>query len=240
MGDRIDIVSPGKPSSTLSVIARHILGDDKNINTNDREHLWRIDNKYYTADVYLDFHTSLPTFSTRATSSAQALVLVLDVTAFDEIKAWWRRCQDTQTYDVRLLVSLVEGSDEVVPADVIDWCIEHGFELVLSSEEEEGYARNGDSGSNGLQRISDALQAHMWSGLRRKDSSGGTGRYSDEDVRQAEKACSFLSAMLRVDADGHVDDADGEYIDEYDDEELLKFVETMRDIKGTPERTNLS
>lgn len=150
--------------------------------------VWHIANKYYTADVALAQHTlhadpsAAPAF--QLTDDCEALVLVFNASSpssFASVKAWVEASQTDApairlvvTTHLDLLLSADQGqqsTEKLEPVrpkwldEAIDWCCENSFEYIETSPQyadlDARLQLDGDP--QGVQRVRDALIAHMWS-----------------------------------------------------------------------------
>jgi len=147
---------------------------------------WKIENKYYVADVSLSF-LSIESLGTTLLPlpppTCQAIVLVFDATSdsgFDTIRKWWEISGITEDIEVKLAVAFYPGgrtSDfvSVLPPHVLaaeQWCIEHMYELIHVDRKHLDSFSNGSSyavdAEEGMDRLVQALHAHMWPGLKGK------------------------------------------------------------------------
>lgn len=165
-------------------------------------HAWRLDTKYYTADVlfelrHVDHSLRLENGADEA-AAYEAVLLIFDADlpeSFTSLQRWWEAAGGGDAdFGVRLAVALAaqgasgSGSNVGSPAKMTDaeeWCAEQLVELVdvsARSAEEEGAPgpapASPDSIGNsswggeatGVERIREALQAHMWPGMQLKPS----------------------------------------------------------------------
>lgn len=150
--------------------------------------VWRISNKYYSAEVALAQHT-LPADSSSApalqlSEGCEALVLVFDAsspTSFAAVKAW-ADASETDSPAIRLVVAthvdLLLSADQGQQSgkqldpmrpkwldEAIDWACSNCFEYIETSPQyadlDARLQLDGDQ--QGIQRVRDALIAHMWS-----------------------------------------------------------------------------
>lgn len=147
---------------------------------------WRLDTKYYTAEVLLEAHTVAQCSQLSLdTAGCEAVLLVFDAAqpdSFQAVARWWEGAGGGDAdLGVRLAVALAGPSAHASSAPAVArpavlteaeaWCAEHLVELVeVAGEEEEavaGAAAASDSreGATGVHRIREALEAHMWCAL---------------------------------------------------------------------------
>ena len=158
----------------MQVIARSICGSGD---------FFVIDNKYYTAKVPISLATSSKDLQTDVIHEAVVLVVSTDATTtLAEVQDLWSRI-DSEEYEIKLAVALCNEDksrpDWLELADT--WFAEQLAEMVLV-ERLEGkvtVAPDGElgvvGGAEGIQRISEALQAHMWPGMQMKPGGGRRG-----------------------------------------------------------------
>lgn len=148
----------------------------------NRNCVWHIDNKYYTADIPVkvcDFGTA----SSNLESKPEVFVFVFDCTSqasFETLKSW---SEANPTDDAEIRIALANKADTLLksttssaerPAwldQAIDWCAENLIEYIeiscTSPELDAKLELDGDP--MGFRRLSDALQAHAWPSLVRKE-----------------------------------------------------------------------
>jgi hypothetical protein len=155
--------------------------------------LWTIDNKYYTAQVAISImrnennHLNPP-----SAVDHQAVVAVFNATldTLENIQRLWAAVENQDPeFEIKLAVVLcIDGClrpDWLEQANA--WFAERGAELIVVEELERVDAPRlaaavGEGDSEGIQRVVEALQAHVWPGMQRKvaakecTNSGGSGR----------------------------------------------------------------
>ena len=98
---------------------------------------------------------------------------------------WVKHCSGNVAPEIQLLVEVI--SQEVVSHNeskrkrILEWCIDKGFELVTWKIAGKSHDQSRDPDDvDGIERIRDALQAHMWPEMSMK--SGGTQERKTEAV----------------------------------------------------------
>lgn len=130
---------------------------------------FRVDNKYYTADLVLWVDTAPDAPGTEVVAAYEpiaqaidALVFIFtDPSSFAEIFPW---ADFVQQWEPAITLCIQAPSDAPVVAepvtDVFEWCIDNGFEFIdLTTDDPE---------TDSLFRIYEALQGNMWQGLSKK------------------------------------------------------------------------
>lgn len=168
------------------------------------------DNKYYSVDTHLAIY-ELDGDRSETTEAPEAVVLVFDATApgdFDQVRAWWQGSALDESAEVKMAVAVVPSSSGAECEPQLDtaniWCAEEHFELVTVDEGllSEGRASDVDvtaDAEDGIGRLIQALESHMWPGMKLK-TSGPRGF-----------DCNDMRAGLGADGVGSNDDF-GNYI----------------------------
>jgi alpha- and gamma-adaptin-binding protein p34 len=140
---------------------------------------WIIDTKYYTAHVSVEIcrldACELPELDV----AHEAVILVFDASSpesFTSLQRWW---EGRDTDELAFKLAVATKRDQVCSSargrpswlqKAEEWCLERMIELVEVEEAEERpqVARDDNREMSGVARVVEALQAHMWSGLRLK------------------------------------------------------------------------
>ncbi|XP_062517160.1 alpha- and gamma-adaptin-binding protein p34-like [Corticium candelabrum] len=133
---------------------------------------WKISNKYYDADVNLMTTTGTwkDCMPRQELECVDGLVLAFDPrerNSFDLVVKEWLTFVKEHKPAILLLVCNTRH-------DVLEWCIEHSFELVeldVESEFDEDDVDDGFMEKQGIARISEAIQTNTWPDTRKKASS---------------------------------------------------------------------
>lgn len=137
--------------------------------------VWRLDTKYYTADVTITRSQPLP----GAAAGADAVVLTTRHGAADAwtaLTAWADAdAPDVDAAAVKLVCAVCDGSAGVGEGAWWDaaraWCADRSFELVAAAPHDAVVdAELAADGDGGVARVADALIVHAWPGLKRKVS----------------------------------------------------------------------
>ena len=189
-------------------------------------HHWRLDTKYYTADVVLDVrHLASAPAAAAVQQSYEAAVLVFAAArpdTFTSLQQWWGAA-DAEDLPIRLAVAtgcappasqLADRPAWLQEAEA--WCSERLIELIEvgKANTEEPIAVEGER--VGAARVIEALQTHMWPGLQLKPAAGGAAVGPGPDAAAAagpsgtEKASfqDFLDDDAALKATWHEDDPD--------------------------------
>lgn len=169
-------------------IAKKIGG--RNVSTQDdiEYYLWDINNKYYTSQVLL-CATENPNINI-PTEGVEALLVHHDPQADNADKnldQWSSVILSLSKADVLLLIcNLI--SDVELKEKVIAWCINKKFELVELQQLDSIENLECDSEHNkyGIERIIEALHAHMWPNMVLKGKSVSAEK-NESSVNEVEK-----------------------------------------------------
>ncbi|CAB3251051.1 unnamed protein product [Arctia plantaginis] len=190
----------------------------KEIESPDR--VWRLDNKYYSADVRVHILTDGEVLAINPNSVEAHIIYITEDEVSEECTERAARragacCDAWEQCHVRVLM-----------ADCIDhepleaWAVAQHADFVPRLEEAQGQADEPFADAYGLERARATLHAHAWSNLQRKEARFSTslpplngtegenesgasseselaweGCASDEEVRAVERAEAFAAAL---------------------------------------------
>lgn len=154
------IVLVGPCQTLLSTVAHHLVvtSDDNS----SLDYIYHIDNKYYTADIPVRLCSDLPAVERQACCPAVVFVFDrLNLSFFEEIVGWWERYDGRHEIDIPLLMAwdVDQEEDAAFMSRALEWCADHGFELIEPLTDADNGAQNRETG---VPRLQDALQAYMW------------------------------------------------------------------------------
>ncbi|KAI3438215.1 hypothetical protein D9Q98_000652 [Chlorella vulgaris] len=186
-------------------------------------HTWRLDNKYYSAEVQFDVrHVGEPAGPVLLDSSSyEAVLLVFDAdhpASFDSVRHWYETAGG-ESVAIRLAVrtraavqTLGTGNEQLgssrCMAEAESWCADQLVELVDASgvqqSEEADAAARAEGEAVGVQRIREALEAHMWPGLQLKPAPrhGLAASAADTPPEPAQRGAVQHAAPAAVAANG--------------------------------------
>eukprot|EP00794_Sanderia_malayensis_P006358 gene6358-7086_t len=176
--------------STPDYVLRGILGEnyveeEVGQNENIREHVMKIDNKYYTASISL-LSISPQRHANEIFSDllphTEAVIVLFDMrndSVFDKVKEFERKMEDFDIEVKLLLSNEAERCNELnnKRTDVVKWCIEKSFEFVelYQTDDNEEFPEK-----FGFERIREALHTHMWPNMLEKSRFGAeNGTHKD-------------------------------------------------------------
>ncbi|XP_003386822.1 PREDICTED: alpha- and gamma-adaptin-binding protein p34-like [Amphimedon queenslandica] len=147
---------------------------------------WHIDNKYYSATI--NIHLTLEP-SEETDTPFEAVVILCELEELDHlerVKDLWSNLdqKDSNSFppEVSLLVGVTnDSSDEnETIKKTLHWCTDNGIELVKWRHIDKAVESDDEEDDNeGISRISEALQAHMWPQITLKGSSNKAAAVSD-------------------------------------------------------------
>ncbi|XP_076642951.1 alpha- and gamma-adaptin-binding protein p34 [Halictus rubicundus] len=187
---RLLIVSTAKGKGVAHDIAIK-MGGQKFCNQLDLDYcvyyLWNIDNKYYNVTVLVCV-TENPTPKI-SLKGIQALVVYHDPQAEDadeNLKQWLPVINSLADAGV-LLFCCNFITDDRVRNKVTKWCLKKKFELIeLNTPDVDTAESDLDHNKHGIERIIEALHAHMWPQMRLKGKPSSTEE-TDFDLVQVEE-----------------------------------------------------
>lgn len=141
---------------------------------------WRIENKYYTADIHLCSCSvsSLPPQCEFATDvNFQSIIIAFDKkekSSFKEVISWLSYIE-SQNPSVLLLLNSGKGEDRggmLSDQELAVWCLNYSFELIdmICEEEDEDEDEEDDfREKTGIERVVEALQCARWPNMKMKE-----------------------------------------------------------------------
>jgi len=152
--------------------------------------LLRLDTKYYTADALVYKTTPSAAGDSDEQPEHEAVVLAIDATgpaASLFAVQRWAAAHDTAAASVCLLVvnkcdvrdggSSSSSSSSAAVSAAAEWCLENGFEYIECAAGapavDAGLSLEGER--QGVRRVREALEAHLWPGLVLKERAAGGG-----------------------------------------------------------------
>ncbi|XP_003489553.1 alpha- and gamma-adaptin-binding protein p34 isoform X1 [Bombus impatiens] len=158
---RILIISTEKGKA--NEIAAYIGGEKLSNQDHFEYHLWDIQNKYYKTQVLICVIEN-PSEDI-SIDNVEALIVYHNPQAEDadqNLKKWSSLIDSLAEAEV-LLFSCNFITDTIIRNEVIKWCLQNRFELIELNRPDVG-ASEADSENNkyGIERIIEALHAHMW------------------------------------------------------------------------------
>jgi len=141
--------------------------------------VWRIETKYYKADVQLQFVDcdDLLSLNIREDFEDTEAVIFNCVNSkfcLEQSEKVWDRLREFSPAVCLYVVptaSDVSEAGEVTRTEILDWCLTNQFELVQCDDEEDEEGDEFDE-REGKVRIVSALKAHTWSNLRLEEETG--------------------------------------------------------------------
>lgn len=135
-----------------------------------KQYPWRIDNKYYCADVNICVVPSTTCVTAQIAETVQAFIVYFDSKTklgLEKVSAWLPLLEDW-VLDVMILVCDRVSEAGVNRQTAQEWCIKHGFELVELNPDELPDEDDDFPESTGVTRIVQALNANVWSNVEMK------------------------------------------------------------------------
>uniref|UniRef100_A0A8C5PD50 Alpha and gamma adaptin binding protein n=1 Tax=Leptobrachium leishanense TaxID=445787 RepID=A0A8C5PD50_9ANUR len=174
-----------------------------------RRYPWRIDNKYYSADVNICVVPSTAQVTTPLAETIQAFVIYFDSTVksgLEKVSLWLPFLEDW-LLDVMILVCERTSDTGVSRQTAQEWCIKHGFELVELDPEELPDEDDDFPESTGVTRIIQALNANVWSNVEMK-SEQAFGIFSSlASMNHVPENSEDLHGDILVSSEGSPEDA---------------------------------
>lgn len=173
-----------RPKSLIKLISGNNEDDVEESHTSTSKK-WEIDTKYYKAEVNLIGITEDYTRTEEFNENVEALIIHMDSnksTGLDDLKKWESLEHDCNP-EVKLLVSNYFTAETKITLNrATEWCIKRGYELIELYPSEVPI-NNSDQilvEKTGLERIIEALQAHVWPNLIMKDEDTPANRHKKE------------------------------------------------------------
>lgn len=247
------------PKDLIHQIMKSDLPDSKLIVDKIRAYLWHVETKYYTCDIHLCMLEEKTLGNLEFADSVQAAVIYFDSkseSSFSKVQEWMVFIDEFNP-EVRLLVC-ENCTDEITDEKrepIQRWCLKNGFELVelnphveLDNDSEDDFME-----TTGIQRIIQALQAHLWPNLEMKEQPGlASSKFGQmlqnnnspdkadaedsSDTKTLEKAFSELSTTTTANDESSVP-SESAACDEYFSGSILSSLEMMNlasnDVEGS-------
>ncbi|KAJ7365833.1 hypothetical protein OS493_002554 [Desmophyllum pertusum] len=147
-------------------------------------YLWRIENKYFTADVGLcacSVSSLPPQCEFAVNMNFQSVIIVFDQkekASFKEVTSWLPYIK-TQDPSVLLLLNSGKGGSSagISKAEVVKWCLDNSFELIEMISEEDEEEDEGDEFREkiGIERVVEALQCAEWPNMKMTENRSNKG-----------------------------------------------------------------
>eukprot|EP00041_Stephanoeca_diplocostata_P024214 m.607131 g.607131 ORF g.607131 m.607131 type:complete len:348 (+) comp22477_c0_seq3:194-1237(+) len=180
------------------------------LNSSNTSFEWYIDNKYYTAEVHVRLLRSTEDPASVAPGLSAFVVLGSRVNehTLGTLESVWMQHVNAADAEIRLITEYSgENSEDdnarksATPDDssILSWCLEHDFEYIENTASDDIDAEaplNADKGY-GIGRVREALQAHMWPGLKMKGKPS-----QSEDTAHSSTTSSAASAQGDSDCAG--------------------------------------
>ncbi|KAB0796604.1 hypothetical protein PPYR_10665 [Photinus pyralis] len=152
---------------------------------------WQIDTKYYTADVDIYGITDTYDRTSEFNNNVDALIIHMDSnkdTGLEDLVKWQSLENDCDPEIKLLICNYCNAETKVKKANAIDWCLKHGYELIelypnvvrCEETEEDEIIKE----KVGVDRIIEALQAHVWPSLVLKSKHENVSR-RNEDIEES-------------------------------------------------------
>lgn len=176
------------PDSIIQLFTEHVTVNET-IKENISTYSWDINTKYYTAKVDLRPVKKYENLDDDLNENVEAVIVYFDSTTetgLEDVKMWDRLLEDCDP-DVKLLISDVcNGDTKIRKSTAVEWCIRNGFELIeltpttTDNKSEDDIIKE----TFGVERIIEALQAHLWSNLIMKSKEQDNTEKQDTTIDQ--------------------------------------------------------
>lgn len=142
---------------------------------------WLISTKYYDAEVAVNTKVLCDeTKESIADIESEALILVADWThqsSFAQLRSWFESQRNGKsTSPISLLIADKIHKSTEHPSwleEATEWSIENGFEMIHVCTEDASSDEELKADGHGMDRVKEALEAHMWPGCSLKNSKTG-------------------------------------------------------------------
>lgn len=174
-----------KPMSLIKLMTRNNTIQNEKEQPEKLVYLWQIDTKYYVADVNLVAINENHVRSEEFNESVEALIVLMDSnkeSGLEDLKVWESLENDCEP-DIKLLVTnYCTNETKITRNQALEWCLKRGFELIELYPNKTPENNSEDEiikEKTGVERIIEALQAHVWSNLVMKEKSADVTRTSN-------------------------------------------------------------
>ncbi|KAG8440790.1 hypothetical protein GDO86_006502 [Hymenochirus boettgeri] len=197
-----------------------------------RQYPWRIDNKYYKADVNICVVPDTTHVTPQIAETAQAFIVYFESEkklGLENVSSWIPLLEDWML-DVMILVCDHVSDNGVNRQTAQEWCIKHGFELVELNPEELTDEDDDFPESTGVSRIIQALNANVWSNVEMK-SEQTFGIFSSlATVNHTAEGGSDLKADVSVASEENADQSRVGNAGETHDSQVDSIVDPLLDL----------
>ncbi|XP_048736444.2 alpha- and gamma-adaptin-binding protein p34-like [Ostrea edulis] len=134
---------------------------------------WKIETKYYTAEIKLCSTTKRTVGTSEFAEGVQAVVIyfnAIQVENFDLVKAWLPYLKEISPAIQILVCKNIPQSQAAHRHTVQNWCLDNDFELVELDPEVKPDEDDDFQETTGIKRITQALHAHMWPNMILKEN----------------------------------------------------------------------
>ncbi|XP_061172668.1 alpha- and gamma-adaptin-binding protein p34-like [Saccostrea echinata] len=141
---------------------------------------WKIDTKYYTADIKLCTTRKRTVGTAEFAESVQAAVIYFNASqpeSFDLAKAWLPYLEEISPAIQLLVCRNIPQSQATHRHNIQKWCLDNDFELVELEPEVKQDEDDDFQETTGIKRIIQALHAHMWPDMVLKENQHTVSPY---------------------------------------------------------------
>lgn len=178
--------SSTKPKSIIRLLTHnaHIQEDE---NVSDKiTHPWKIDTKYYEAEVNLVGITESYLRTPEFNENVEALIIHMDSnkeSGLEDLRKWEDLENDCDPEVKLLLSNYCNNETKITHGRATEWCLKHGYELIelyptisTDDDSEDEIIQE----KTGVDRVIEALGTHVWPNLIMKDKEKVTSKKAEE------------------------------------------------------------
>lgn len=193
-----------KPKSLIKLITKHS-GDIKDaLDSNKVSHPWKIDTKYYTADVVLHGITCEFQRTEDFNNSVEAFIIHADTnkdSGLDDLFVWEVIDKDCEPDIKILLTNYCTNETKITRAKAIEWCLKRGFELIELYPNKKTKDRDEQDlieEKYGVERVVEVLQTHIWSNLIMKDQTNKPPKVLNNDSSSSKNVLAHKKRHIKT------------------------------------------
>lgn len=141
---------------------------------------WNIDTKYYTAEIKLCTTKKRTVGTEEFADGVEAIVIYFNASqeeSFDLAKAWLPYLKEISPAVQLLVCKNIPQKSANLRHAIHMWCLDNDFELVELEPEVKADEDDDFQETTGIQRIIQALHAHMWPNMILKESQHTVSPY---------------------------------------------------------------
>ncbi|CAH1370579.1 hypothetical protein MTP99_012139 [Tenebrio molitor] len=177
--------SSTKPKSLMKLITKCTDIQDDPLDANKISHTWKIDTKYYTAEVDIIGINEHYQRSQQFNENVEALIIHMDTnkeTGLKDLLTWSALEEDCDPEIKLLIANYCTNDTKITKSAAMEWCLKRGFELIELYPSQETCDQDIIEEKVGVERVVEALHTHTWSNLDMKNQKKTLNEAQSKDI----------------------------------------------------------